>query len=116
MQVRRRGQSLERRLRQRFDTHPRAGDIRGRGLFYSVELVRERNGKQPFDPALNLHARVKAAALARGLACHPVAGCVDGRAGDHVLLAPPYIISDAELEEAVGKLGDAVDAALAGVN
>ncbi len=77
--------------------------------------MRARGRKLPFDHALKLHARIKAAALARGLACYPASGCVDGRAGDHVLLAPPYIISEAELDEAAGKLGDAVDAALAGV-
>ena len=86
------GALLEQRLIERFGNHRHVGDIRGRGLFRGIELVADRATKAPFDPALKLHARVKAAALERGLACYPAGGTVDGVRGDHVLLAPPYIV------------------------
>ena len=112
-QVAARGESLMRRLHQRFDSHPHVGDLRGRGLLLTLELVRERTTKSPFDPALALHRRIKQAALDRGLTCYPMSGCVDGRRGDHVLLAPPFIISEGELDELVDKFGAAVDAGCA---
>jgi adenosylmethionine-8-amino-7-oxononanoate aminotransferase len=111
--VRERGQGLERRLRARFGAHPHVGDIRGRGLFWTLELVRDRGTKEPFDPAAGLQARVKAEAMLRGLTCYPMPGCVDGQRGDHVLLAPPYIISEPQLDELVDKLAPSVDAAIA---
>ena len=83
--------------------------IRGRGLFQTIELVEERASKKPFNPARKVHARLKAAAMARGLCCYPSGGCVDGRAGDHVLLAPPFIVSDSELDLIVERLQSAVD-------
>ncbi len=110
--VRRLGRSLARRLEARFGNHHHVGDIRGRGLFRAIELVADRGTKAPFDPALRLHARIKREALARGLICYPGGGTLDGRRGDHVLLAPPYIITEAQLDEAVDKLGQAVDRAL----
>lgn len=110
--VRDRGQILEERLRDRFGAHAHVGDIRGRGLFWTLELVRDRDTKEPFDPALGLQARVKAEAMQRGLTCYPMPGCVDGRRGDHVLLAPPYIITGHQLDELVDKLAPAIDAAV----
>jgi adenosylmethionine-8-amino-7-oxononanoate aminotransferase len=110
--VREMGDLLEQRLTERFGNHPHVGNIRGRGLFWAIELVEDRAGKRPFDPARKLHAKVKAEALDRGLACYPVGGTVDGRRGDHVLLAPPYIIAPEEIDMAVERLGDAVDAAV----
>jgi len=109
----RRGAYLEARLQDRFGNHPHVGDIRGRGLFRAIELVADRAGKASFDPALRLHARIKQAALERGLMVYPMGGTVDGRRGDHVVLAPPFIIAEAEIDAAVTLLGDAVDAALA---
>ncbi len=111
--VRERGAGLEERLRARFAAHPHVGDIRGRGLFWSLELVRDRETKAPFDPALCVHARVKVEAMLRGLTCYPMPGCVDGRRGDHVLLAPPFVISESQLDELVSKLAPAIDAAIA---
>ena len=87
--------------------------MRGRGLFQAIELVRDRDDRTPFDPAWRLHARVKDEAFARGMACYPMGGTVDGRLGDHVLLAPPYIVTEAEIDRIVEILGDAVDAAIA---
>lgn len=112
-QVRARGETLEAVLTAAFGQHPHVGDIRGRGLFRGVELVEDRGKKASFDPARKLHAKVKAAALAEGLICYPAGGTVDGRIGDHVLLAPPFIISEAQIDELVGKLERAIGAALA---
>ncbi len=109
------GQHLDERLRARFGNHHHVGDIRGRGLFQAIELVRDRADKSTFDPALKLHARVKREAMARGLMCYPMGGTIDGLHGDHVLLAPPFISNATEIDMIVERLGDAVDAALAGV-
>ncbi|HEX8011142.1 MAG TPA: aspartate aminotransferase family protein [Casimicrobiaceae bacterium] len=111
--VRRLGSVLRERLTAAFGAHPHVGDIRGRGLFMAIELVEDRESKQPFDPALRLHAHVKAEAMARGLMVYPMGGTIDGRLGDHVLLAPPFVVSEAELGEIVSRLAAAVDAALA---
>jgi len=112
--VRKQGQLLADRLTERLGNHANIGDIRGRGLFRGIELVTDRSTKEPFDPALKLHAKIKSGAMARGLICYPGGGTVDGTRGDHVLLAPPFIISESEVDELVDKLGGAVDAALAG--
>jgi len=112
--VRKQGQLLADKLTERFGNHANIGDIRGRGLFRGIELVVDRSTKEPFDPALKLHAKIKSEAMARGLICYPGGGTVDGTRGDHVLLAPPFIISENEVDELVDKLGGAVDAALAG--
>ena len=109
------GARLARRLGDRFGNHPQVGDIRGRGLFLGIELVADRATKAPFDPELKLNARVKREAMARGLMVYPMGGTVDGVAGDHVLLAPPFIIDGAAVEAIVERLGDAVDAAIAGL-
>jgi adenosylmethionine-8-amino-7-oxononanoate aminotransferase len=109
--VKRKGAGLRERLVHAFGDHPHVGDIRGRGLFMALELVADRERKAPFDPSLRLHARVKAEAMARGLCVYPMGGTLDGRHGDHVLLAPPFIVSDDELDTLVTRLRDAVDAA-----
>jgi len=110
--VRQMGDLLEQRLIERFGNHHHVGDIRGRGLFRAIEIVADRASKAPFDPALKVHARIKRAALERGLACYPAGGTVDGVRGDHVLLAPPYIVSAAEIDMIVDRLGAAVDAVI----
>ena len=111
--VRRQGERLRQRLHAAFGAHPQVGDIRGRGLFQAIELVADRSSKQPFDARLKLHARIKARAMAEGLMVYPMGGTVDGRQGDHVLLAPPFIVGDDTLEQIVQRLGRALDAALA---
>lgn len=111
--VAQRGASLMRRLQQAFGDHPQVGDIRGRGLLLALELVAERAGKRPFEPARQLHAAVKRQAMARGLMVYPMGGTIDGRRGDHILLAPPFIASEADLSEIVSRLAEALDAALA---
>lgn len=108
--VRAMGDLLQQRLRQRFGTHAHIGDIRGRGLFVGIELVQDRASKEPFDPNLRLHARIKSRAMQAGLMCYPMGGTIDGQHGDHVLLAPPYIIDAGHVDEIVDKLGTAIDA------
>ncbi|MEP7183264.1 MAG: aspartate aminotransferase family protein [Betaproteobacteria bacterium] len=111
--ARARGASLAARLAARFGDHPHVGDIRGRGLFMAIELVRDRKTKATFDPAARLHARIKREGMARGLMVYPMGGTIDGRAGDHVLLAPPFIVEEDDLALIVDRLGQAVDAAIA---
>ena len=113
--VRAKGASLRERLGERFGNHPHVGDIRGRGLFIGLELVADRTTLEPFAPAARLHARIKAQAMARGLMCYPAGGTLDGARGDHVLLAPPFIIEDEHVERIAEVLGEAVDAAVAEV-
>jgi len=107
------GAALSAALVERFGNHHHVGDIRGRGLFYGVELVADRATKEPFDPAMKINARLKDEAMDRGLVCYPDGGTVDGVRGDHVLLAPPYIIDQSGIDEIVEKLGAAIDAAIA---
>lgn len=103
------GKTLAAALHTRFGQHPHVGDIRGRGLFQGIELVADRETKAPFDPARGLAGKIKAAAFEAGLICYPMPGTRDGRIGDHVLLAPPFIIADDQIDELVSKLGDAID-------
>ena len=110
--VRKQGAYLARRLQERFGNHPFVGDVRGRGLFQGVELVADRGTKEPFDPQRKLHARIKREAMARGLMVYPMGGTVDGTRGDHVLLAPPFIIDSGAIDAIVERLGDAIDAAV----
>ncbi|MEF2549262.1 aspartate aminotransferase family protein [Aurantimonas sp. E1-2-R+4] len=109
------GVCLNRRLVERFGDHHHVGDIRGRGLFQGIELVRDRSTKEPFDPKLKLHAHIKREAMARGLMVYPMGGTIDGVRGDHVLLAPPFIVDETQIATIVERLGDAIDAALEGL-
>lgn len=113
--VRRQGETLNRLLQRTLGQHRCVGDIRGRGLFQGVELVADRETKEPFDPALKLHARIKSEAMRRGLICYPAGGTADGRRGDHVLLAPPFIVTETHVEDIVGRLHESIDAAIASV-
>ncbi|MDK3075241.1 aspartate aminotransferase family protein [Sedimentitalea sp. JM2-8] len=111
-QVRKQGAGLADALKAQFAQHPHVGDIRGRGLFQAIELVADRDSRAAFDPARKVAARIKAAAFEAGLICYPMSGTIDGKSGDHVLLAPPFIIDDAQIGELVQKLAGAVEAAL----
>ncbi len=110
------GERLAQALSERFAQHPHVGDIRGRGLFRGLEFVRDRETKAPFDPSLKVNARLKQAAFDAGLICYPMGGTIDGRLGDHVLLAPPFIISDDQITELVDKLDQAIETVMAAVN
>ena len=107
---------LEQRLTERFGNHRHVGDIRGRGLFRAIEFVADRASREPFDPGLKLNERIKATAFEAGLACYPAGGTADGRRGDHVLLAPPYISTPDDIDMIVERLGAAVDSALKSIN
>lgn len=111
--VRKQGEALMGKLNARFGNNPNVGDIRGRGLFQGIEFVSDRMTKEPFDPAHKLHARIKKHAFEAGLICYPGGGTADGARGDHVLLAPPFIIDDPQLDELVDKLTHAVDLSIA---
>lgn len=106
------GTLMEKALRDRLGQHSHVGDIRGRGLFWGVELVESRDSKAPFDPTLGLAGKLKKAAVARGMICYPMPGTRDGRNGDHVLLAPPFIMSDDDptliAERLAGAISDVV--------
>jgi hypothetical protein len=103
-QVLTQGVLLRKSLLDKFGDHPHIGDIRGRGLFIGLELVRDRDTKAAFPPQLGLHKKFKQTALENGLVCYPAGGTIDGQQGDHILLAPPFIIDNAHIDEIVSKL------------
>jgi len=107
-----RGEQLRLLLREHYAQHPYIGDVRGRGLFVGVELVEDRATKTPFDAKLKLHAAIKREAFQRGLMVYPMGGTVDGKIGDHVLLAPPFICTPRDIEQIVSRLTDAIEGAL----
>ncbi|MFL9865330.1 aspartate aminotransferase family protein [Paraburkholderia fungorum] len=110
-----RGEQLRGRLREHYAQHPHIGDVRGRGLFVGVELVRDRATRTPFDAELKLHAAIRREAFSRGLMVYPMGGTVDGKIGDHVLLAPPFICTARDIDEIVSRLTDAIEGALAAI-
>ena len=112
--VRGEGAGLRADLEARFADHPYVGDIRGRGLFIGIELVADRQTTAPFDPHLQVNARLKTEAMARGLICYPGGGTADGARGDHVLLAPPFIVEAEHRADIVRIVGEALDAATGG--
>jgi len=111
-EVRRKGQILRSRLEERFGQHPHVGDIRGRGLFLGLELVADRETKATLDPAKRTWLKIRQTALEEGLLCYPSGGCVDGKNGDHIILAPAYNMPDSQLDEIVDKLGRSMDRVL----
>jgi len=108
------GALLEAGLTERLGNHRHVGDIRGRGLFWAIELVQDRGSKAVLDPALKMNERVKREAYARGLGCYPMGGTIDGLRGDHLILAPPYNVTKEEIGMILDRFGAAVEAALAG--
>lgn len=103
---------LRARLDDSFGQHPHIGDIRGRGLFLGLEIVADRETKQPFDPAEKKWLKLRNAAMQEGLITYPAGGCIDGKSGDHILLAPPFNLTDGQLDETIDKLGRAVKQAI----
>ena len=105
------GVKLHAALAAQFESHPYIGDIRGRGLFRGLEIVRDKYTKEPFDPCLSVNKKIKKAAFEAGLICYPMGGTIDGYKGDHVLLAPPFIIEDDQIGELCEKLTIAINSA-----
>jgi adenosylmethionine-8-amino-7-oxononanoate aminotransferase len=101
------GAALERSLSRLLDLKT-VGDVRGIGLLRGVEFVSDKHSKRPFDPQTNFASRVTAAALKRGLLVYPIQGCVNGVAGDHLLIAPPAVITAEQIDWAVGQLAEAI--------
>jgi adenosylmethionine-8-amino-7-oxononanoate aminotransferase len=107
--VSQKGEYLKSQLKAKLGQNPHIGNIRGRGLFVGIEFVASQDDKMPFDPVLNVAGNLKKNAFQSGLACYPAQGTVDGRTGDHVLLAPPFIITNDEMDMLVDRLALAVD-------
>jgi len=103
------GDALRTALEARFGQHPHVGDIRGRGLFLGIELVADRATKEPFAPSKAVHKALKKSCFEAGLICYPMGGTVDGQKGDHILLAPPFIMEEQHIDEITEKLGAAMD-------
>ncbi len=108
------GENLQNALVTQFADHPYIGDIRGRGLFRGVEFVADRQSKKPFDPSLKIHAKIKKAAFESGLMCYPMGGTIDGQRGDHVLFAPPYIVTEEQIGDIVALFAKTVDQVFSG--
>lgn len=101
------GEKLQAALHDMFGQHPHVGDIRGRGLFRGLEIVEDRETKQAFSPERGINKKIKSAAFEAGLICYPMGGTIDGVNGDHVLLAPPFILDDSHIAEITDKLSTA---------
>ncbi|MBS1253677.1 MAG: Putrescine--pyruvate aminotransferase [Anaerolineales bacterium] len=110
------GELLSQKLHTEFDDHPHVGDVRGRGLMRAIELVADRESKGPFPASQYLASRVFDKAFANGLIVYAMSGCVDGIAGDHVMVAPPFVAEEDQLDEIVARLRTAVDEAIAGLS
>ncbi len=106
------GEFVRAHLAATFENHPHVADIRGRGPFIGLELVADREANEPFEPSARIAGRIKGLGMEEGLVCHPSARSVDGVRGDHVLLAPSFIISEDEVVEAVARLTRAIDRAI----
>ena len=106
------GAKLRQALQDAFGQHPHIGDIRGRGLFLGLEFVQDREQKTPFEPHMSINRKIKAAAFEAGLICYPMGGTIDGKSGDHLLLAPPFILDDKHIDEIITKLSTAFAATL----
>jgi len=110
--VQQRSTQLFAALHAQFGQHPNIGDIRGRGLFVGLEIVANRDSKAPFDPSLKIAAKIKRAAFQAGLICYPMSGTRDGEYGDHILLAPPFIMTEDQITELVQKTDAAISAVI----
>lgn len=107
------GLKLKQALHDSFDDHPNIGEIRGRGLFLGLELVEDKASKQPFSPQRGIAAQIKKSAMQQRLMCYPMSGTLDGKNGDHILLAPAFIIDDTHVTQIVKRLSVAIDHVLA---
>ena len=111
-QVKEKGERLYQALQNQFAEHPHVGDVRGRGLFLGIELVQDKQTKEPLNPNFNLPEQIRHTAMQQGLLCYPMGGTIDGRRGHHILLAPPFIINEEELDLIVSRLSSTLNAIL----
>jgi hypothetical protein len=109
-EVARKGVLLKEKLRTGLEDIPCVGDVRGIGLMWGVEFVADRATKEPFPSQAHFAQQVADAALARGLVVYPGSGCVDGTAGDHLTLGPPFIIAAEQMDELVALLRATLEA------
>ena len=112
VRVKEKGERLYQALQQQLAEHPNVGDVRGRGLFLGIELVQDKQTKEPLNPKFNLPEQIRHTAMQQGLLCYPMGGTIDGRRGHHILLAPPFIINDEELDLIVSRLSSTLNATL----
>ena len=112
VRVKEKGELLYQALQQQLAEHPNVGDVRGRGLFLGIELVQDKQTKEPLNPKFNLPEQIRHTAMQQGLLCYPMGGTIDGRRGHHILLAPPFIINDEELDLIVSRLSSTLNATL----
>lgn len=103
------GVLLEQKLRSELKGCKSVGEIRGRGLFWAVEFVKDQSTKETFDPKTSFGVKVQQAAFERGVAIYPGSGTVDGRNGDHVLLAPPFTVTEEQLDTICRVVREAVE-------
>lgn len=105
-------------LQEFLGDHPHVGDIRGRGLFWGIEFVRDKATKEPFHPTLQVAQKVADLAITSpwSMTVYPGAGCVDGVRGDHIILAPPYTVTRDDIEKIAVTVADAVRVALHGIS
>ena len=108
-QVKEKGKYLQKNLEITLGQNQYIGDIRGRGLFRGIEIVKNRETKEPFSKDLNIAGKIKKKALDLGLICYPMQGTVDGIIGDHILIAPPFIIDENEVDEISQKLKSTIE-------
>ena len=102
------GTNLISSLVSRLADNPFVGDIRGKGLFIGIEIVKDKQTKAPFDPNLKVHKMIKQLAMNKGLMCYPMGGTIDGQLGDHILLAPPFIITEEHIQTISTKLTETI--------
>jgi len=103
------GRYLGEVLREMLEELPCVGDVRGLGMLWGVEFVADQKSKAPISPEVHFSSRVADLAFERGVIFYPGAGCVDGVSGDHILIAPPFVITKDEIEEVVVGLRNAVE-------
>lgn len=108
-QVKELGNYLQQKLDKAFLNHPFIGDIRGRGLFRGIELVEDKETKKPFSPEKTIFKQIKQTCFKNGLMVYPSKGTIDGFTGDHILLAPPYIINKDQIDELVRLLSKSLE-------
>ena len=108
-QAKTKGLEFSKKLKGSISQYQCVGDIRGRGLFQAIEFVKDKEKKLPFPENLKLAAELKKKAFEKGLICYPMSGTIDGRSGDHILLAPPYILNSENIDEIVNLLSRTIE-------